>query len=75
VLQARKLARAQDPTLVSKLASNEELGRRMAFEQAFEDKLQALALAQVNAALRKYLDWGKTVSAVAGDFSKAKNAK
>lgn len=75
VLQARKLARAQDATLMSKLAANEELGRRMAFEQAFEDKLQALSLAQVNAALRKHLDWNKTLSAVAGDFAKAKSAK
>jgi len=72
VLQARKLQRAQDAALAGKLALNEELGRRMAFEQDFEDKVQALSLEQVNAALKKYLDWNKTAGAYAGDFAKAK---
>lgn len=75
ILQARKQRRAQDAMLASTLVGNEELGRRMAWEQAFDDKLQALKLEAVNVAFRKHLDLRQGVGAYAGDFAKAKSKK
>ncbi len=45
-------------------------GRTFAFNKAFEDRLLALTVADVNAALRKYLDPAKLTIVKAGDFSK-----
>jgi zinc protease len=68
VLNFRRLARAQDPGVAAVLARDLDLGRTFAFAAERDARLAALTLAQVNAALRKFLDPGKLAIAVAGDF-------
>jgi zinc protease len=75
ILQARRLARAQDGALAATLASQLEVGRTMAFSAEIDAKIEALTLDQANAALRKYVDPEKLVTAVAGDFGKTTAAK
>jgi zinc protease len=72
ILQARSQNRAQDGTLASAWAANLYLGRTFAYSLAFEKKVTALTTADVNAALRKYLDPVKLTIVKAGDFSKVK---
>lgn len=68
VLNFRRLARAQDANVATALARDLDLGRSFAFAAERDARLAALTLDQVNAALRKFLDPGKFVMAVAGDF-------
>jgi zinc protease len=72
IIQARIQNRAQDGTLASAWASNLYLGRTFTFSKEFENKIKALTAADVNAALRKYIDPAKLTIVKAGDFSKAK---
>lgn len=71
LLNARRLARAQDGVLATALAVNRELDRRFAYSQQIDDALQAASLAQVNAAWRRYIDPDKLVLAWGGDFKNA----
>jgi zinc protease len=71
-LQQRAQNRAQDGTLASAWASNLYLGRTFQFSKEFEQKLRALKAADVNAALRKYIDPGKLTIVKAGDFERKK---
>lgn len=68
LLSRRKLQRAQDAGLAGALASNLHLGRSMAFDQRVDDAMGALTVAQVNAALRQYIDPARIVFAWGGDF-------
>jgi zinc protease len=68
LLNFRRLSRAQDGSLASGLANNLYLGRTFELAGQVDAALSALALAQVNAALRKYLRPDEFVFAVAGDF-------
>ena len=68
LLQERRLNRAQDSTLASSLLRNLQLGRSFAVSQQVDDALARLTLAQVNAALRKYIDPAKWAIAWGGDF-------
>jgi zinc protease len=68
LLSFRRLSRAQDGTLASKLASNTYLGRAFEFDARIDAALQALTVAQVNAALRRYVKPDDFVFAFAGDF-------
>ncbi len=68
LLSFRRLSRAQDGALAAGIANNVYLGRSFAQAGRVDTALAALTLAQVNAALRKYIrpqDW---VLALAGDF-------
>ena len=67
-LQQRLQTRAQDGALAGAWAYNLYLGRTFAFSKAFEDRLSALTVADVNAALRKHLDPSKVTVVKAGDF-------
>ncbi|MBL0141461.1 MAG: insulinase family protein [Betaproteobacteria bacterium] len=69
-MQQRVQARAQDGTLAGGWTYYLHLGRTFAFSKAFEDKLMALSVADLNAALRKHLDPSKVTIVKAGDFSK-----
>jgi len=67
--QNHVLRRAQDPSLASSLRSHLFLGRNMAFDAAFEQKIAALSVAEVNAALRKYIKPDALAHYYAGDFA------
>jgi zinc protease len=50
--------------------ANLNLGRTWAYSRQFEERLAALTAAEVNAALRKYVDPAKLTTVKAGDFTK-----
>jgi zinc protease len=68
LLNQRRLGRAQDPAVAGALVSNLYLQRKFALQQATDDAIAALTLAQVNAALRRYIDPARWVVIWAGDF-------
>jgi len=68
-LQARKLQRAQDPSLAGALSSNLYFDRTFAYDAAFEEKIQALTTDQINQAVRRWLDLSKVTIVKAGDFA------
>jgi zinc protease len=70
LIQARKLARAQDNGLTTTLAFYLELDRTMAYQAKVDRAIEALTLEQANAAFRKYIDPSKLASAYAGDFAR-----
>ena len=72
ILQTRAQNRSQDRALASTWAEYLYLGRTFAFSKQFEDKVKALDIEQVNAALRKYIDPAKVSVVKAGDFTKKK---
>ena len=63
--------RTQDAGLASTLATNDFLGRTMAFQDALEKKVQTLSVQDVNAALRRVLSLEGLTIVKAGDFKKA----
>jgi zinc protease len=70
VLQARRLARTQDRSLAARLSSYSFAGRTFAWDIALEKKIASLGAAEVNAALRKYIDPSRLAIILAGDFKK-----
>ncbi|MGQ5521769.1 M16 family metallopeptidase [Chitinimonas sp. PSY-7] len=74
ILQEATIARTLDGSLAGSLANQLYLKRTMAFTEALETRLKAVTLAEVNAAIRKYVDPGKLVNVYAGDFANAKPA-
>ena len=71
LLNFRRLSRAQDPSLAAALANNLYLGRTFDFSARVDAALGSLTVAQVNAALRKYVRPDDVVYAFAGDFKGA----
>ncbi|MDA8244245.1 MAG: pitrilysin family protein [Elusimicrobia bacterium] len=71
-LQSRKVGRANDARLASQLASNEYLGRTMAWDGELEKKVAALTQEQIRAAFAKWIPLDKMSFVLAGDFAKAK---
>jgi zinc protease len=70
-LEERALARSQDAALARTLAQNAQFGWTMTREAELEQKVAALTAAQLNAAVRKYLDPSAIAYFKAGDFKKA----
>jgi zinc protease len=68
---SRKVARSQENGLAALIASHEQLGRTMLYDEQMEAKIQALTLAQVNSVFRKYLEPTEVTIVKAGDFRKA----
>jgi zinc protease len=68
ILQTRAQTRAQDSALASAWVGNMYLNRTFQWSKQFEAKLRALKPADVNAALRKYVDPAKLTTVKAGDF-------
>jgi zinc protease len=68
LLNQRRLARAQDAAVAGMLSGNLYLQRRFALQQQTDDAVAALTVAQVNAALRRYIDPARWVMVWAGDF-------
>jgi zinc protease len=74
-LQSRQVSRSQDPVLVSQLGENAFIGRDLSFDKRMEARVAALTPAQVNAAIKKFLDPGKITIVRAGDFNKGETPK
>jgi len=70
-LQSRSVARAQDNELMSGIGHYLFVGRTLAWDAAFEEKVKALDAAQIRAALKRHLDPSKFVVVKAGDFAGA----
>lgn len=68
MLQSRQTSRANDGQLAGKLSSNLFLSRTMQFDKAMDEKLQSLTVAEVNAAIKKYINPAKMSYVKAGDF-------
>ena len=69
-LQQRQLQRAQDGSLAGMLANYLFLGRTLAFDTQFERRIAALTPAELNAAMRRYIDPSKITIVKAGDFAR-----
>ena len=69
-LQQNLQTRANDAALVSKFSAQYVTGRTMAFDADFEKMVQALTVADVNAAVKKYIKPAKISAVEAGDFAK-----
>lgn len=67
-LEARRLARARDRTLASRLSKHLFAGRTFAWDAEFERRIAALTAPQVREALRRHLDPAKLSVLAAGDF-------
>ncbi len=68
IIQYRQNQRAEDGQLAGKLSSNLFLNRTMAWEKNTDEKLQNLSVADVNNAMKKYIDPAKISYVKAGDF-------
>ena len=70
LLRDRELARAQDGGLASTWVRLLDAGRTFAFDKQIEERVEALTLEQVNAALRKYIAVERMVIVIGGDGAK-----
>ena len=68
ILQNNMINRSQDGSLANALSSQMFQGRTMKFVADSEAKITATTLAEVNAAIVKYIDPAKLVTVYAGDF-------
>jgi zinc protease len=66
----RELARAQDGVLAGKWVRLLDADRTFTFDQALEERIDALTLDQVNAAFRKYVAVDRMVIVIGGDAAK-----
>jgi zinc protease len=69
-LKSRKVNRSGDNAVAGTLNSYFQYNRDMLWDAAFEKKVESLTLEQVNAAMKKYLDYSKMNVVKAGDFKK-----
>jgi len=67
---ARKVSRSQEAALVTLIASHEQLGRTLLYDEQLEARIKALTLEQINGAFRKYMDVAGVSIGKAGDFKK-----
>jgi len=70
-LDQQTVARSQEAVLLRLLASHEQLGRTMKWDEQLEAKIHALKPDQVNTAFRRHLDPEGLSIVKAGDFQKA----
>ena len=68
---SRMVGRSQDGALLTQLASHEQLGRTMKWDEDLESKILALTSEQISAAFRKHLDPAAVTIVKAGDFKTA----
>jgi zinc protease len=68
LLEARRLARTQDPALAERLTRYLHLGRTFAWDIALEARIAALTPAEVDAALKRHLELQRLAVTKAGDF-------
>jgi zinc protease len=67
-LQQNLQTRSSDAALVSKFTAQYITGRTMAFDADFEKMVSALTVADLNAAMKKYINPAKITAIEAGDF-------
>ena len=70
-LQGQQLQRSQDSGLARILSTEAELGRTMQREADLEKQISALTVAQLNAAMKKWIDPASISYFKSGDFKKA----
>jgi zinc protease len=70
-LDSRMVSRSQDAALPALLASQEQYGRTMKWEDQLEAKIRALTPDAINAAFRKHVDPAALSIVKAGDFKAA----
>ena len=70
-LQQRMITRSQDRSLAGKLNNYLYIKRDMAWDINFEEQINKLTVADVNATLKKYIDYNKITMVKAGDFDKS----
>ena len=68
LLESRRIARANDGSLLSRIANYTFLGRTFAWDIDFEKRIQALTSAQVREALHRHIDPARLSVLKAGDF-------
>jgi zinc protease len=68
----RVQSRSSDAGLLGLIAAREQFGRTLGFDQDLDAKLQALTLAQVNAAFRRQIKVSDISIVKGGDFKRAK---
>ncbi len=68
-LQAARVKRSSDESLVGELLSSMFNDRTMAYHALHEKQIDEATIEDVNAAIRKYIDPDKLVMAIAGDFA------
>lgn len=71
LLTRRRQGRASDGTVAGMLSRNLYMNRSMAWTEAFDAKLAALTVDEVNAAIRKHIKPEALSLFAAGDFAKA----
>ena len=68
VLESRRLARAQDGSLLGRMSNYAYLGRTFAWDVDFERRIRALTPSQVREALQRHIDPARMSVLKAGDF-------
>ncbi len=72
IAQARLVGRSNDKQLMRTLSSYLFINRTLQYDAKFEEQIALLTLADVNNAIKKYLDPAKISIFKAGDFDKVK---
>jgi zinc protease len=70
LIEERRIARAQDAELASKLVTQDFLGRNWDDETRIDRAIEATTLAQANEALRTYITPATMAEVFAGDFAR-----
>ncbi len=70
-LDSRVVLRSQDAALMTLLASHEERGRTMKWDEQLEQRIQALTPEQISEVFRRHVDAGTLTIVKAGDFKAA----
>lgn len=68
-LEGRQLGRAQDGNLAGALSQNLYFDRSFVFDADLEDRVRAVTVEEVDAAIRNHLDLSKLTIVKAGDFA------
>ncbi len=68
IIQYRQTGRANDAGLASKLSSYLDLNRTLAWDKAMDEQLEKLTVADLNSAMKKYIEPSKITFVKAGDF-------
>jgi zinc protease len=71
-MQSRIVGRAQDTSVAGSLNNYLFTGRDFAWDEELEKKVMALTVEEVNAAMKKHLDYNKLNMVKAGEFNKSK---
>ena len=74
MLESSKISLAQDGALSGTLLGQLSTGRTMDYTAQRLAKIESTSLEEVNAAIRKYMDWSRLVQVHAGDFAGAGKA-